>query len=438
MSRQAKSRRKADPSPPQHIPPPAIQGRDEMNLAEFPIGRLGVRDQRETLTYEGWFTDSQGSRYRQKWIVSGSKQYGLPHELGNRMLVALITLAAERQTKEVTFTGYQMLRLLRLSDGQANYKHFERNLLQLAGLTIYSEQAFWDNEQQKHLTTKRAFHIFDDVWLASWRDARDEASDGQGYVVFNDVFWGNIQSGYLKSLDLELYLGTLKSSLARQLYRCLDKFMRYRTVFEIDLFDLAGRVGMQQYRYPSQVKEKLQPALRELSASGFLERATFRKAGPYTRVRFVKAAGAGVPSAADAGADPGAAPAGEGPVHAGAAQPDGAAAARGGMAQPGPGREWLQQRYGVTEAHQALWDAVLQGLRGQLPTATFMSFVEPTLLLSLVDGVATVGARNPKATTWLQARMVRRFQDELNYHLRAAGQPAVTELSVVALGVERE
>lgn len=415
MSSRAQSRRKADTSPP----PPAIQGRDEMNLAEFPIGRLGVRDQRETITYEGWFTDKQGSRYRQKWIVSGSKQYGLPHELGNRMLVALITLAAERQTQKVAFTDYQMLRLLRLSDGQANYRHFERNLLQLAGLTIYSEQAFWDNEQQKYLTTKRAFHIFEDVWLSSWRDGGGETSGGQGYVVFNDVFWGNIQSGYLKSLDLELYLGTLQSALARQLYRCLDKFMRYRTVFETDLFDLAGRIGMQQYRYPSQIKEKLQPAIRDLTASGFLERATFRKVGPYTRVRFVKAAGAGEPQA-DAAQETAEQEAGE--------QPDSA-----GAAHPAQGREWLKQRYRITEEHQALWEAVLPGLRGQLPAATFMTFVEPTLLLSIEEGVATVGARNPKATSWLQARMVKRLQDELNYHLRAAGRPAVAALAVVAL-----
>ncbi len=416
MSKQA-------PSHPKKVAPPAqlsIAGRDEMNLAEFPIGKLGVRDKRETLTYEGWLTDNQGNRYHQKWIVSGSKQYGLPHELGNRILVLFITLAAQRHSKEVFFTDYQMLRLLRLTDGQANYKHFERNLLQLAGLTIYSEQAFWDNDQQKHLTTKRAFHIFEDVWLSSWRDGNDEAGSGQGYAVFNDVFWGNIQSGYLKSLDLELYLGALGSALARQLYRCLDKFMRYRMVFESDLFDLAARIGLQPYPYPSIIKEKLQPAIRELIACGFLERASFRKVGNYTRVRFIKAKSYTPPPAAEPES-----------AHAEPAQSFAAPRALDRRAA-------LQQRYQISAEHQALWDAVLQGLTGQLPSATFMTFVEPTLLIAIEDETATVGAANHFAQGWLESRMVKRFHDELNYHLRAAGQPEVSALRVVPLGKAEE
>jgi hypothetical protein len=414
MSRQAQPRRQREDYSPQ----PVIHGRDEMNLAEFPIGKLGVRDKRETLTYEGWLTDKQGNRYRQKWVVSGSKQYGLPHELGNRMLVAFITLAAELQSKEVPFTDYQMLRLLRLSDGKANYRHFERNLLQLAGLTIYSEQAFWDNEQKRHLTTKRAFHIFEDVWLSSWHEDDEGKPRGQGYVVFSDVFWGNIQSGYLKSLDLELYLGTLRSSLARQLYRCLDKFMRYRSEFETDIFDLANRIGMRQYRYPSKIREKLQPAIRELIATGFLARASFRRVGHYTRVRFVKPAAQLTPPVDET----------VGPGEATANRPE--------QPQVDEGREWLKARYGISEEHQGLWDKVLAELGAQMPTATFISFVEPTVLLDIRDGVATVGTRNPLALSWLQARMTKRFRDELNYHRRAAQQELVTTVTVVALGEE--
>jgi hypothetical protein len=399
---------------------PALRtfAKDEMNLAEFPIGKLGVRDSRETLTYEGWFTDKTGRRFKQKWLVSGSKEYGLPHELGNRILVAFITLAAEQQSKEVSFVDHQMLKLLRLSRGKANYQHFERNLLQLAGLTIYSEQAFWDNEEKRHITTKRAFHILEDVWLSSWAGDASRGPKRHGYVVFNDVFWRSIESGYLKTLNMELYLGTLKSSIARQLYRCLDKLMRYRSQFEIDVFDLANRIGLKQYEYPSKIKEKLQPALRELINIGFLESATFFRVAQYTRIRFVKITGQKAIEQRE---------------------PD----------QPGTSlqekprtpinrRQQIHDRYGVSKEYQELWLKVLEGIKAHIRTATFDSFIEQTILLSIEDGTATVLTGKPNALDWLQNRFIKQFKDELNYHLRSAGEQPVSSVKIEAVTEQQE
>jgi hypothetical protein len=400
--------------------PPAthISGKDEMNLAEFPIGKLGVRDNRETLTYEGWLTNKAGRRFKQKWVVSGSKEYGLPHELGNRILVAFITLAADQQTKKVPFVDHQILKLLRLSRGKANYKHLERNLLQLAGLTIYSEQAFWDNEQKRHITTKRAFHIFEDVWLSSWTDEGSRGPKGHGYVVFNDVFWRSIESGYLKTLNMELYLGTLKSSIARQLYRCLDKLMRYRTQFEIDVFDLAGRIGLKQYEYPSKVKEKLQPALKELISIGFLESVDFIKIERYTRIRFVKATGK---KAVDL-----------------EAELSGAGLQLGQESPAALVNKWQQvyERYNVSQEFQDLWLKVIESIKTTVPLATFYSFVEPTCLLSLENDTAIILAGDPSALDWLQNRFANQFKSELNYYLRTAGKPPVASIQIEVIAEE--
>lgn len=393
--------------------PPAFQssGKDEMNLAEFPIGKLGVRDNRETLTYEGWFTNKAGKRFKQKWVVSGSKEYGLPHELGNRILVAFITLAADQQAKKVPFVDHQILKLLRLSRGQSNYRHLERNLLQLAGLTIYSEQAFWDNEEKRHITTKRAFHIFEDVWLSSWTDEGSRGPKGHGYVVFNDVFWRSIESGYLKTLNMELYLGTLKSSVARQLYRCLDKLMRYRAQFEIDVFDLAGRIGLKEYAYPSKVKEKLQPALKELISIGFLESVEFIKVERYTRVRFVKVTGKKATELEFESAD---------------TETDSA------LETNIPVDAWQQlcERYDVDPEFQELWRNVLVSIKTTLPPVTYYSFVEQTLLISVEDGAATVLTGDPAALDWLQNRFANQFKSELNYYLRSAGKPPVASIQI--------
>lgn len=381
-----------------------------MNLAEFPIGKLGVRDEREKLVYEGWFTSKAGKRFKQKWVVSGSKEYGLPHELGNRILVAFITLAAEQQSKKVPFVDLQILKLLRLSRGKSNYQHLERNLLQLAGLTIYSEQAFWDNAEKRHITTKRAFHIFEDVWLSSWTDEGSHGPKGHGYVVFNDVFWRSIESGYLKTLNMELYLGTLKSSVARQLYRCLDKLMRYRTRFEIDVFDLAGRIGLKQYAYPSKVKEKLQPALKELISIGFLESVEFIKVDRYTRVRFVKVSGK---IAAE--------------LEPGPIEDD---------LQPGEipalvdERQQIYERFNVPLEFQELWRNVLESLKTTVPPATYYAFVEQTHLLAIEDDMAIVLTSEPSALDWLQNRFAKQFLGELNYYLRMLDMPSVATIRI--------
>lgn len=406
------------------LPAVPTLGKDEMNLAEFPIGKLGVRDNRESLTYAGWFTDKAGKRFRQKWVVSGSKEYGLPHELGNRILVIFITLAAAQQSKQVSFVDHQVLKLLRLSRGKANYQHFERNLLQLAGLTIYSEQALWDHAQKRHVTTKRAFHIFEDVWLSSWTDDTRRGPRGHGYVVFNDVFWRNIESGYLKSLNMELYLGTLKSSIARQLYRCLDKLMRYRAEFEIDVFDLAGRIGLQKYAYPSKIKEKLEPALRELTAIGFLESVMYVKLGEYTRLRFVKGRVSKAPGQAEL-------------TGAGQAAAEGVAEAAAEVAEvaAAPADTWqqIQARYGIDPAYQELWGKVLANIKTRVRPTLFDSFVEHTLLQSIDAGVATILVGNAQAMDWLQNRFAKQFRDELNYYLRQDGKPLVATVQVVAM-----
>lgn len=69
---------------------PAQVGKDEMNLAEFPLTKLGTRDKRDVLVYEGWHLDEGRGPCRQVWTVRGAAGLGLPNELGDRVVLALI------------------------------------------------------------------------------------------------------------------------------------------------------------------------------------------------------------------------------------------------------------------------------------------------------------------------------------------------------------
>ena len=300
--------------------PSVRQGKDEMNLAEFPIARLGRNDTRLSIEYRGQIMDKLGNVIEQRWIVSGNATFGLPTEFADRVLVALMYITSKeslrhtqrdpnpsnmyaldahppvhnRPERRVPFTTYRILRLLGLTLNQRNYAAVEKALQQLVGVTIYSEDAFWDHQLQRRITSKKGFHILEEFWLKTFEgddDTRTEAErqDGiTGYVVWGERIWDSFQAGYIKNLDVEFYYA-LENTLARRLYRFLDKRMHYQQSYQIDIFDLAGRMGMKPYPFASQVARKLRPAFDELIGRGFLLRADVVRAGDFTRVRFERA-----------------------------------------------------------------------------------------------------------------------------------------------------
>jgi hypothetical protein len=91
---------------------------------------------------------------------------------------------------------------------------------------------------------------------------------------WNDVMFRSFQSGNLKQLDLEFYLG-LRLPTSKRLYRFLDKRFYHRERVDFDLRTLAcEHVGMSREYAPTELKRRLRPALDELEKSGFLEPLT--------------------------------------------------------------------------------------------------------------------------------------------------------------------
>ncbi|MDQ4078347.1 MAG: replication initiator protein A, partial [Chloroflexota bacterium] len=267
-----------------------VQGKDEMNLAEFPFASLRtVSDSRNVIGYEGWVVGKDGERRRQKWEVTGSTKVGLPTEFDERVFVALLAITASEGfvSPKVPFSVYQVLKIMGLGQKQKNYRKVERALDRLVGVTIFAEGAFWDNRRKAWVKTKSGFHIIEKYWLG-YLEGEEHVREEEGvpgYVIWSKDIWESIEAGYIKRLDLDLFY-SLERPLARRLYRFLDKRMQYQASYEIDIFDLAGRLGMTEYPKPSQVKRKLQPAFDELIDRRYLERAEVVKVQGYTRIRF--------------------------------------------------------------------------------------------------------------------------------------------------------
>lgn len=264
-------------------------GKDEMNLAVLPIARLGRNDRRTRIEYRGTFRDSGQEQEDMVWIVEGAA--GLPTEFAERVMVALLYIGSQENFAErkMTFTVYRVLKVLDLAISNRNYRMVEKALKQLAGVLITSDKAWIERTEtgkQKRVTTSRGFHIVDEYYLHYQEGEEDEK---ESYIMWGSRVWKSIQAGYLKMLDVGFYY-SIENPVARRLYRFLDKMMAYETgkPYQIDVFDLANKLGMATYEYAAHLKRPLKIAAQELVDRGFLSEFDFVKVGQYNRIRFYK------------------------------------------------------------------------------------------------------------------------------------------------------
>jgi hypothetical protein len=264
-------------------------GKDEMNLAVLPIAKLGRADRRDLIEYYGTFTVDR-KQQEMVWTVRGAAGLGLPGELGERVLVALFYIGAQDgfKTRRLEFSTYQILRILGLSDGSGNYRGVERAIAQLHGITVTSDLAWIQKEddgKMRRARVSKGFHLIEDYTLWNLEDSKEKKS----HIIWGKHIWQNIKAGYIKPLDIDFYYD-LKNPLSRRLYRFLDKMTNYRPAkpYVIDIFALANKLGMVPNEYPSYIKRLLKKAADELVERGWLTSYEFVKSGNFHRVRFYR------------------------------------------------------------------------------------------------------------------------------------------------------
>jgi hypothetical protein len=109
------------------------------------------------------------------------------------------------------------------------------------------------------------------------------------FITWGARVWKSIQAGYLKLLDVNFYYN-IENPVARRLYRFLDKMMAYDSgkPYQIDVFDLANKLGMASYEHAAHLRRPLKVAAQELVDRGYLRSFEFVKAGKFSRIRFYK------------------------------------------------------------------------------------------------------------------------------------------------------
>src|SRR5580658_9977937 len=144
------------------------EGKDEMNLAEFPLCALSrrPRSDQKTLRFEDrLFDKGKGEWITRQLTITSSDAYGLPTALDDEVLLGLIQLTRQRAfaDRKVPFTRHELLRLLDWSDDSKNYRRLEESLNRWTGVTLYYQNAWWNRLRKCWVDEK--FHVLDNVWL---------------------------------------------------------------------------------------------------------------------------------------------------------------------------------------------------------------------------------------------------------------------------------
>ena len=268
-------------------PPKIIEGKDELNLAEFPLSAIADRlnPDQKTLTFEDRIWDeSRGEMVTRQLTISASDNHGLPTALDDEVILGLVQLSKLRDFSErkVPFTRYQLLQILGWPDESKNYERLEKSLNRWVGVTLYYKNAWWSKEEK--CWVDETFHILDNVTLYDRDKPRSSTSQPQlplSTFSWNDVIFRSFAAGNLKSIDFDFYK-SLESSIAKRLYRFLDKRFFHRARWEFNLKEVSWEhVGLARSYDAANLKRKLLTGIRELEARGFIEPMTdherFRK-----------------------------------------------------------------------------------------------------------------------------------------------------------------
>jgi plasmid replication initiation protein len=255
----------------------ARSGKDEMNLAVFPIAALSVRVPKnvKALKFQDTIHGENGKLVKRAWTVQGGSDCGLPTAGDEDVYVALMELTRQQgfADRKVTFSRYELARRLGWSPCGKTYSRIEQALLRLANVNIHASNAFWDNAKRSYVTV--SFSLIQEYQLYDEKPRKGEklrSDPPSSFFMWTERLFESFKSGYIKFLDTELYF-KLQSATARRLFRYLDKKFGRDHYFSIDIFKLAHEhLGISRnYRYVSQLVQQMRPALEDLIEQRYLK-----------------------------------------------------------------------------------------------------------------------------------------------------------------------
>ncbi len=280
-------------------------GRDEMNLADFPISVLQRQQpsdeqgqKRDSIVYESSRLDpATRQRVTQRVTLTTSAREGLPTPADEHVVLALLYVAKHGTNfadATVPFAPGQLFEIMGWSPNGRSYTRLRGVLRRLKSLNIRYENAWWDAAGRAYEEEVATGLVAGYRLARQVSGPRTDETALMSWVTWTPQFHESLQKGNIKRLNLELFFA-LRSPAAQRMYRFLDKRFYNAPKVVIDLVEFAcGHIGLTECDNVAVLKRRLAPAIQELEEVGFLARAgadeRFQKvkAGVW-RVQFRKA-----------------------------------------------------------------------------------------------------------------------------------------------------
>lgn len=270
-----------------------VQGRDEVNLIDFPIatlrhqqpvGRDGTRPDEMVCVIESYDSDLQKTIPR-KLTRRTASRYGFPTPLEEEVLIALLSLSRHRNEftePRVEFRNGKVLELMGWPQNGTSTRRLAVALDRLTGLTLKYENSWstTDGVFAKEFTTG----ILESYSLTKQTRGRRRPDSERSWIQWSSEVFADIRRGNVRELNTHQYFA-LRLPISRRMYRFLDRRLSESTEFEMELSAFSVHLGLSELKHVGKIKERLALGLKELeSVPGFMKprpaSERYRKRGP--------------------------------------------------------------------------------------------------------------------------------------------------------------
>ncbi|MEM7314000.1 MAG: replication initiator protein A [Planctomycetota bacterium] len=252
-------------------------GRDEMNLIEFPFATLSERSNgRNVLEFRREVYDRVvGKRVLRQLTVTGDAKFGLPTAKDEEVYLGLLQLSKlynDFSHPLVYFTRSQLIKLMNWRNRDWSYHRIGTAMRRLTGVRLFYEKAWRDNARRQYCD-QGGFGLLDSFIIRDGRFRNKNADESERLSEFrwSSVVFGSFQSGYLKKLDYKTVREL--SPVARRIYRYLDKHFyppkRVSIVMDLKTFAFE-HIGVSRSYDSTQIKRLFTQPIAELETIGFL------------------------------------------------------------------------------------------------------------------------------------------------------------------------
>lgn len=259
----------------------SVNGRDERNLLEFPIGVSGKSQPvdengqiaKEIVRRVEVFDEDIGECVPKQLTIRTSSKHAFITGYDIEVLMGLFALHHQKDnfaSSRIEFENGELYKLMRWPKGSgANNERLQVALDRFAGVQLTFENSFSSDGGK---TTRKTYStgVLDSYQFTKTSDVADE---GRSWIRWSGELFVGFKQGNIKPLNTQAFF-SLNRPVSQQAYRLLDDAFQRNSEFEMDLMEFAMRVGVNSQK-TGVIKQRLQPVIVELeSLPGFVEKAS--------------------------------------------------------------------------------------------------------------------------------------------------------------------